>query len=270
MDYYSILGVERTATSDEIRSAYKKLAKEHHPDLGGDPEQFKRINQAYSVLSDSKNRSNYDKPSESNYTFTSKDSDEFNNFFKDIFGFGTGFHHSQYSTPKNRNLQATVAVELADIFVPQRRTLHLKTGRSEKIVEVDIPPGVNNGATIRYRGYGQDVLTNAPPGDLVVTIHVKENQEFQRVNSDLYSSITVDAIDAMLGSTVEFENIDSSKITVQIPAGIQPGQSLRIAGLGLPKLNNNLRGNLLLKVAISIPQDLSENQKNLLNQVRSG
>jgi DnaJ-class molecular chaperone len=74
----------------------------------------------------------------------------------------------------------------------------------------------------------------------------------------------------MLGSTLEFKNIDSSKITVQIPAGIQPGQSLRIAGLGLPKLNNNLRGNLLLKVTVSIPQNLSENQKNLLNQVRSG
>jgi curved DNA-binding protein len=264
MDYYSILGVDRTATAEEIKLAFKKLAKQHHPDRGGDPEKFKSINQAYTALSNAQKHS-----TNTSRTFNTNDFAEFNTFFKDIFGSSAGFHHSQYAQPKNRNLQATVAVDLADIFQPQRRTLHLKTGRSEKVVEVDIPAGINNGATIRYTGYGQDVLTNAPPGDLVVTIHIKENPLFERVAADLHSTITVDAIDAMLGASKEFVNIDGAKLTVQIPAGIQPGQSLRVAGRGLPRTNNDQRGNLLLKVQIAIAQNLTEDQKNLLRQFQN-
>lgn len=270
MDYYTILGVDHNATQDEIKQAYKRLAKQHHPDRGGDPEQFKRINEAYSVIGDSQKRNDYQSTPKSSHTFTTGNFGEFDSFFRDIFGSSAGFHHSQYVKPKNRNLQATVSVDLADIFQPQRRTLHLKTGRSEKAIEVDIPAGVNDGATIRYRGYGQDVLTNAPPGDLVVTIHVKQPKDFERSGADIHSVITVDAIDAMLGSTREFENIDGAALTVQIPAGIQPGQMLRVTGRGLPRANHAQRGNLLLKVQIAIPKNLTEQQKNLLQQLRNG
>lgn len=277
MNYYSVLGVPKTATRDEIKKAYRNLAKEHHPDrTGGNDEMFKKINEAYETLKDPAKRRNYDNPSQQNrfdtgYTqqWESGNVESFHEFFRDIFGASAGFHHSQYSQPKNKDLRATLEVNLESIFVPQKRTIHLKTGRSEKTIEVDIPAGVNDGAVIRYRGYGQDVLTRVPPGDLFVTIKVNDSNHFKRKSSDLYSSITIDAIDAIIGTTVEFENIDHNKIKVHIPESSQPGQLLRISGKGLPKNNNqNDKGNLYLSIKITVPK-LSEDQKNVLKKLRS-
>lgn len=274
MDYYSILGVAKTATHEEIKKAYRKLAKEHHPDSGGDAEKFKQINEAYSIVGDVKKRQEYDYAPKQSYTgnreysFNSQDAQAFNEFFKDIFGASAGFHHSQYVQPKNKDLRASISVDLESILTSQRRTLHLKTGRSEKTVEVDIPAGVNNGATIRYKGYGQDILTKAPPGDLVVTIHVKESNHFKRSGADIYSVIKVDAIDAILGTSVEFKNIDGNKISIRVPAGTQYGQTLRIAGKGLPQVNSPTLGNLMLMVEITIPKNITDEQKSLLAQYK--
>ena len=272
MDYYSVLGVSKNATQDEIKKAYRKLAKENHPDTGGNDEMFKKINEAYSVIGDSTKRKGYDFEPEhdrqNDFSFSSHNAQEFHEFFRDIFGASAGFHHSQYSQPKNKDLRATLEVNLESIFVPQKRTIHLKTGRSEKTIEVDIPAGVNDGAVIRYRGYGQDVLTRVPPGDLFVTIKVTDSNYFKRKSSDLYSSIKIDAIDAIIGTTVEFENIDHNKIKVHIPEGSQPGQLLRISGKGLPKNNNQIdKGNLYLSIEITVPK-LSEEQKNVLRKLR--
>lgn len=261
MDYYQTLGVNRSATDEEIRRAYKKLVKENHPDIGGDPEHFKKINEAYNALSNQTTRQTY--------SFNQNNVDEFYDLFKNVFGASTGFHHSEYTKPKNKDLRAVIEVDLKSILHAQSRTLHLKTGRSEKTVDVEIPAGVNDGATIRYRGYGQDILTQVSPGDLLVTVKVHNNKNFQRQGSDLHSEITIDAFDAMLGSTVEFVNIDESCIQVKIPAGIQPGKILRIASKGLPQVNNNLRGNLLLTVKITIPENLTSDQKNQLYLIKN-
>lgn len=274
MDYYSVLGVPKTATRDEIKKAYRKLAKEHHPDqTGGNDEMFKKINEAYSIIGDDTKRKNYDyKPNynqKNDFSFNSQNAHEFHEFFRDIFGASAGFHHSQYSQPKNKDLRATLNIDLESIFVKQKRTIHLKTGRSEKTVEIDIPIGVNDGAVIRYKGYGQDVLTRVPPGDLYVTIKVINNEKFTRNSSDLYSNIKVDAIDAIIGTEIEFENIDKNKIKVRIPKGSQPGQLLRVSGKGLPKNNDqNNRGDLYLTVNIIIPKDLTESQIKILKELR--
>jgi curved DNA-binding protein len=271
MDHYTTLGVSKTASQDEIKRAYRKLAKQHHPDSGGDPEQFKRINQAYSIVGDERKRQEYDYAPANDYSFQSNsqfNDQNLHDFFRDIFGASAGFHHSQYTQPKNKDLRATLNVSLDTILTPQRRTLHLKTGRSEKTVEVDIPAGVNDGATIRYKGYGQDILTRVPPGDLLVTIRVHNTKEFIRNRSDLHSEVSVNAVDAMLGADVEFAHIDGHKLRVRIPAGAQHGQQLRIAGRGLPS-NNNTIGNLLLSIKILVPKNLTEQQKNLLEQFKS-
>ncbi len=270
MDHYTTLGVSKTATQDEIKRAYRQLAKQHHPDSGGDPEQFKKINHAYSIVGDERKRQEYDYAPDDNYTFQTNT--QFNNqnihdFFRDIFGASAGFHHSQYTQPKNRDLRATLNIDLDTILEPQRRTIHLKTGRSEKTVEVDIPAGVNDGATIRYKGYGQDVLTRIPPGDLIITIRVRNVKGFVRDKNNLHSEITVDAIDAMLGGSVEFVNLDGNKVLVKTPAGVQPGQNLRLPGKGLPDEIKS-PGDLILTVKISIPKNLSETQKNLLKEFR--
>jgi curved DNA-binding protein len=273
MDYYNILGVNRQASQDDIKRAYRQLAKQHHPDSGGDIEQFKKINEAYSIIGDEQKRHVYNHaPSGSrnanSYEFNSQDATAFNDLFKDIFGASAGFHHSRHIQPKNKDLKVTIIVDLSSIVESQQKTLHLKTGRSERTVEVDIPAGVNNGATIRYRGYGQDILTRVPPGDLLVSISVKDIENFKRNGADIYSNILVDAIDAMLGTIIEVTNLDGNKINVNIPSGTQHGQILRIAGRGLPKVNSPNLGNLMLVVMILIPKDLNDEQKKLLTQLK--
>ena len=270
MDHYTTLGVSQSASQEDIKRAYRTLAKQNHPDNGGDAEDFKRINQAYSIIGDAAKRKSYDqgttKNTSTNYNF---DTDNMHDFFRDIFGASAGFHHSQYTQPKNKDLRITLNVTLDSILKPQRKTVHLKTGRSDKTVEVDIPAGVNNGATIRYRGYGQDVLTRAPNGDLVVTIRVHTVNGFDRDGNNLHSKLTVDAVDAMLGTTAEFENIDGNKVLVKLPVGVQPGQQLRLLGKGLPATQYNTVGDLILTVHISINKNLSEAQKDILEKFKN-
>ena len=270
MDHYTTLGVSQSASQEDIKRAYRALAKQNHPDNGGDAEDFKRINQAYSTIGDAAKRKSYDqgvvKNTSANYNF---DTDNMHDFFRDIFGASAGFHHSQYTQPKNKDLRITLNVTLDSILKPQRKTVHLKTGRSDKTVEVDIPAGVNNGATIRYRGYGQDVLTRAPNGDLVVTIRVHTVEGFDRDGNNLHSKLTVDAVDAMLGTTAEFKNIDGNKVLVKLPTGVQPGQQLRLSGKGLPATQYNTVGDLILTVHISINKNLSEAQKDILEKFKN-
>lgn len=270
MDLYTQLGVHSTASNQEIKHAYRKLARQHHPDSGGDPERFKQINHAYQVLGDEARRREYDhdRVQQSFSNGVQFDDESIHDFFQDIFGSAAGFRHS-YSTPlKNRDLRATVNVDLSSIVQPQKRTIHTKTGRNERTVEVEIPAGVNDGATIRYKGYGQDTLTRVPPGDLVVVVRVRNNRGFSRNLSDLHCDIRVDAVSAMLGTEMEFVNLDNKRIRVVVPAGVQHGQQLRISGRGLP--GSAGVGDLLLTVRISIPENLSEMQKNLLEQFKKG
>lgn len=270
MDYYRTLGVDQNATQDNIKRAYRKLAKQYHPDNGGDTEKFKQINQAYSIIGDEHKRHQYNQGTE----HSSNNNSDYNNmqdFFGDIFKSTTGFHHSyyDYARPKNKDLRTTLHVSLESVLDAQCKTVHLNRGRSQKTVQVDIPAGVNDGATIRYRGYGQDVRTTAAPGDLLVTIKVKLHKKFIRDYNNLHSTIEIDAIDAMLGTSSEFKNINDSKILVKIPAGTQSGQHLRIAKKGLPNNNTGTVGDLILTVKIIIPCNLNDQQKELLSQIKN-
>jgi len=264
MDYYTILGIQKSANASDIKSAYRRLAKQHHPDSGGDPESFKRISEAYTTLIDDNKRAEYDyTPNEHEFKFTSRD---VNDIFADIFGATTGFHHSQYSNPTNKNIKAKLEVDLDSIFTEQTRVIHIKRGRSEKTVVVNVPAGVNNGATIRYTGYGQDVLTNAPPGDLLIVITVKDILGFSRSGTDIHSKIYIDAIDAILGVEQMFSNVDGSTMNIKVPAGTQHGQMLRIKNRGLP--GNHKTGNLMLEVNVVIPKKLTKEKQDLLLQYK--
>ena len=153
MDHYTTLGVSKNASQDEIKRAYRQLAKEHHPDKpAGNAERFKQINHAYSIVGDEIKRREYDYAPDDMHDFQSSPQfadQNIHDFFREIFGASAGFHHSQYTQPKNKDLRATLNIDLDSVLQPQKRTIHLKTGRSEKTVEVDIPAGVNDGATIR-------------------------------------------------------------------------------------------------------------------------
>jgi DnaJ-class molecular chaperone len=271
MDHYETLGVDKNSTQESIKRAYRQLAKQHHPDNGGDTEKFKQINQAYSIIGDEHKRHQYNQDiasRRSNNNSYNYNHDNIHDFFNDVFKSSSGFHHSYHTQPKNKDLRTTLHINLESVLHPQSKTVHLNRGRSNKTVQVDIPAGVNDGATIRYKGYGQDVRTVVPPGDLLVTIQVNPHKKFTRDYNNLYSTIEIDAIDAMLGTSAEFKNIDNSKILVKIPAGAQPGQQLRIANKGLPNNNTGIIGNLILTIKIKIPCDLNDQQKELLSQIK--
>lgn len=272
MDHYKTLGVDKNATQESIKRAYRQLAKQHHPDNGGDTEKFKQINQAYSIIGDEHKRHQYNQDMASHRSDSNSYSynhDNIHDFFNDVFKSSSGFHHSYYTQPKNKDLRTTLHVSLESILHPQRKTIHLNTGRSNKTVEVDIPAGVNDGATIRYKGYGQDVRTVVPPGDLLVTIQVKPHKKFNRSYHNLHSTVEVDAIDAILGTSVEFENIDNSKILLKIPPGAQHGQNLRVAQKGLRAATSGVIGDLILMIKILVPANLNDQQKELLTQVKN-
>ena len=271
MDHYETLGVDKNSTQESIKRAYRQLAKQHHPDNGGDTEKFKQINQAYSIIGDEHKRHQYNQDiasRRSNNNSYNYNHDNIHDFFNDVFKSSSGFHHSYHTQPKNKDLRTTLHINLESVLHPQSKTVHLNRGRSNKTVQVDIPAGVNDGATIRYKGYGQDVRTVVPPGDLLVTIQVNPHKKFTRDYNNLYSTIEIDAIDAMLGTSAEFKNIDNSKILVKIPAGAQPGQQLRIANKGLPNNNTDIIGNLILRINIKIPCDLNDQQKELLSEIK--
>ncbi len=277
-DPYQTLGVERTATADEIKSAYRKLAKQHHPDLGGDLEKFKEINAAHDILSDPDKKSQFDMggfrqqfhPGSQAYRsgthFHFEDifsNDDFMNIFTQAAGFPGGRRR-----PSNSNIRIRMNVTLESILTEQAKTIEINIGTGSKQVEIKIPAGIHDGAVITYRGLGQNTYPDQPAGDLMVEVTILPNERFIRSNEDLNSSITVNCFKATLGTTVEFVTIRGKRVKVNVPAGSQTGTILRLAGEGLPSMNRNKYvGSQYIKVHISIPQNLTNEQIELVKQL---
>lgn len=267
-DYYQILGVDKTASAAEIKSSYRQLAKKHHPDTGGDPERFKKISEAYSVLSDEQKRAEYDNPIQHGFHDSGMrwDFGNVDDFFRVFTGAG-GFHHSQYSPPKNKNLRMTLEVEIESLISAQTRTVNLNTGRNNKTLQVTIPAGINDGAILKYRGYGQDILTQAPPGDLVIEIRVKNSHRFGRIGNNLISAIRISCLDAITGAEIPFKTIYGNDIRVKVPKGTQSGTKLRIPNQGLPD-SNGKPGDQLLEIITTVPTDLADDQIELIQKAK--
>lgn len=289
-DYYKILGVSRNASQDEIRSAYRKLAKQYHPDRNpGDKaaeERFKEINEAYQVLSDSQKRAHYDRLGDSYARWQSsgqpgnfnweqwftqpgggrvvygEDLDDlfggsFSDFFRSIFG-GLG---GMSSSPAGRTGRAPayeqpVSISLDEAYHGTTRLLQT----DERRVRVKIPPGARTGTKVRVPG--------AAPGgaDLYLRISVNDDPRFERRNNDLYTQVTVDVFTAILGGEVEVPTM-SGKVMLTIPPGTQPEQVFRIAGRGMPHLRNSQEhGDLYVRVKVHIPKLLLPRQRELLQE----
>jgi curved DNA-binding protein len=272
MSYYDVLGVNQSATQQEIKSAYRKLAKKYHPDTGGDSNKFKQVNEAYSIIGDEQKRYAYDNETvqenfsqhnnnHQQWSFTQKD------MFDQIFRGASGFHHSYDNPSKNNDIEAKVQVTLESILVDQTRTIHINQGRSKNTVNVNIPAGVNNGARIRYRGYGQNVFTQQPPGDLVVRVEIKDHPVFVRKNQHLYTKIGIDVFDALLGCEITLVNLDGGKLKVKVPSCCSHEQILRVSGKGLPDKTKN-RGDLHVVVEVEMPKTLSAEQRQIIKDIK--
>lgn len=277
-DPYQTLGVGRNATAEEIKSAYRKLAKKYHPDLGGDPEKFKEINEANDILSDPDKKAHYDyggfnqsfNPGAQAYrsgTHFHFDDIFSNEDFMNIFAQAAGFPGGR-RRPKNSNIRIRMSVTLESILQEQTKTIDINSSTGSKQVEIKIPAGIHDGAIITYRGMGQNTYADQPAGDLMVEVTVVPHERFNRMNEDLHSNITIDCFKATLGTSIEFVTIRNKRVKVNIPAGSQSGTVLRLPGEGLPSMNRNKYvGSQYLRINISIPTNLTNEQIELVKQL---
>jgi curved DNA-binding protein len=269
-DYYSTLGVNKSASADEIKKAYRKLAMQHHPDRGGDQNKFKEIQNAYDTLSDPEKKSQYDNPNPFGNMGGGWQSDVppgFEDFFSN-FQFGGnpfGFQFRQ-QTQKNRNLNLQTTITLEDALSGKEiiASITLPNGK-EQTIEVKIPKGIQNGTTLRLAGMGDNSFPNLPRGDLHLTVNIAPHNVFQRQGDDLLMNIEIDAIKAVLGTTHTIYSLNGKKLDLKIGAGTQHGKVFSAAGYGMPNMHDpRFIGNLLITVNIKIPTNLSKKQIEIL------
>lgn len=269
MDYYSILGVSKGASQDEIKKAYRKLAMTHHPDKGGDEARFKEINEAYDTLGDPHKRSQYDNPqARYNSSHFGNGFNPFEEAFSNMGGFSPfGFRQA----PKNPMIQAEVQIELEDVLYG--KSIDAEVGfrnGSTKLITINIPAGVRDKSQIRYPGMGDHSEPRLPPGDLIVRVRVKPHYKFQRSDDDIICEHKISVWDAILGTDIQVNTLDRKTLTIGVPAGIQGEKLLSCRGEGLPNPHNGSRGNLMIRVKIEIPKNLSETQLDTIRKLKNG
>ena len=279
MSHYDTLGVSKTATPDEIKKAYRKLASQHHPDKGGDTARFQEIQTAYDTLSDPNRRAEYDNPMPqgNHFNFRSSDFDGMPHGFDDIlrnFGFGGSgpFGHHQRSQPrKNKDLRVEISISLAESLAEQHKTLSVQTTNGHReTLDVTIPRGVASGTSIRYPGLGDTFFNTLPRGDLYVVVNVIADPRYQIHNLDIVTTANVSCFEAILGHKLEISTLDNRVLELQVPAGAQNGMILRIRNEGLYQMNSAARGNILVRLNITVPTNLSETQLDLVRQIQIG
>lgn len=277
-DYYNILGVSKTATPDEIKKAFHKMAHQYHPDKkGGDEAKFKEVNEAYQVLSDAKKRAQYD---------------QFGSEGPQGFGGGQGFGGFDFSGFQNSNgVQFDFGdLDLGDIFNMFTGGQRIRRGRDyrtavqldfkdavfgttvkvalpneSKEVEITIPAGIQNGEQLRLRGYGEKI-TDGEPGNLYVDVRVRPHKTIFRDGANLITRLDVKLSDALLGASYDVETLDGN-VSVKIPAGLQMGEILRIRDKGIP-FRGSRRGDFLIQTVIKVPKKLSKKEKEAAEQLR--
>lgn len=298
-DYYDILGISKNASDDDIKKAYRKLAREHHPDMVKETDKveaekrFKEISAAYQVLSDPQKRKMYDQYghagpnmggggfggnsgqwgpfSYSSYsTGNNPFGDEDVNPF-DIFEsfFGRGF--SQRKPQKGKNLYYEMHLDFKDAVFGLEKEISAESGK----VKIKIPAGIRDGSEIRFSGKGMPGPNNLPNGDLFITVRYRAPKEFQIHGESIVVTKELDIIVATLGGEIEIPIIDLDtktgigKTKLKIPAGTQYGTRFLVRGKGMPRVNSTGQGDALVQVIVVVPKSLSRKQKKLLEEYQN-
>lgn len=280
-DYYEILGVEKTATPDEIKKAYRKLAKKYHPDLnGGDEkaaEKLKEVNEAFDVLSDEGKKAKYDQfgnaysdgmnfdPSQYGYTYTSSGNSGFSDFFETIFGRGAGgFSPSDiFGSFSNRRKQRNVYdleqyISLEEAYKGGERDVSISLGGQVSTIKIKWPAGIKNGNKIKIKGENFNI-----DGDIMVKIHI--NTHYELDGNDITKEIKVYPWEAYFGTKKVVDTLEG-KIKVNIPAKIKADTKIKVSNKGYKDRKNNT-GDLYLRVKIVNPDKLTKEQEDIYRKL---
>jgi DnaJ-class molecular chaperone len=289
-DYYQTLGIPRNASPDDIKSAYRRLARRYHPDVNPDDAsaeaRFKEINEAHEVLSDPEKRQQYDRFG-SNWRRTGSFDEAFRQSgvrmdgFGDFFGGGaSGFSdffeamfggRAQPQRPQRANVEETLQVSLAEVVSGGRRALTMRVpspdGRvRQRRIDVTIPAGVRDGQRLRVAGEGA-VRADGSRGDLFLRIRVEAGSGFERNGDDLESEVSIGLSEAMLGTQVEVPTPAGRPLTMRVPPETQHGSRLRLRGQGLPQAGGAGRGDLLVRIRVLLPRNLSSREQELFREL---
>lgn len=277
-DYYKILGINKNASKEEVKKAFRKLALEHHPDKGGSEAKFKEINEAYSVLSDDKKRAQYDQFGTADFNgfnagqgFSGFDFSGFGQNGQgfefdlgDIFNqfFGGGFRRQR----KGSNIQVDLDLDFKESILGVKKKISFYKNRSDKKteLEVKIPAGVDNGEVLKIRGEGEPI-EDGQPGDLYVAIHVKTHPKIHKRGVHLVQALEISISEAILGTKKEIETIDG-KLKIKIPPGSNTGDILKVKGEGV-KISEYKRGDMLVGIKVNIPDKVSGKVKKILEEL---
>lgn len=292
-DYYQILGVPRTATAAEIKKAFRKLARTHHPDAGGDEAKFKEINEAYEVLSDDKKRELYDQYGTANENQIPPQGWGGAVDFGDIFGgagggagfggwadilesirhgegaFGGNWDFGQGRTPrpqKGQDMNVTLNIAFDEAFngAEKRVTVRVPGRQESETLTVKIPAGAVDGGRMRFKGKGALGANGGEDGDLLIVTKIDEGGLYRRKGADVLMDVPVSFAEAALGAKVTVPTPDGKKVRVTIPAGTQDDTVLTVRGKGAPKVKGEGSGDLKITVKVTVPAQLNDAQTEAL------
>jgi curved DNA-binding protein len=292
IDYYQVLGISKTASADDVKKAYRKLARQYHPDMNQDNKEahkkFQQINEANEVLSDPEKRKKYDQ-----YGKDWKHADqyeqarrsqqqrggggwgqdfgtefqegEFSDFFESLFGGGGRKKRGQQGKLKGQDMQAELQLNLTDVYTTHQQTFTI----NGKNLRITIPAGAEDGQKIKLAGQGGPGRNGGPAGDLYISFHIINNTKFRRIGNDLHTTVDIDLYTAVLGGEITIDSM-SGKIKVKVAEGTQNGTKIRLKGKGFPVYKKEGEfGDLFVTYHILIPTKLTSEQKELFRKLGS-
>lgn len=290
VDYYMLLGIDKTATTKDIKSAFRKLARKYHPDLNPNDKdakrKFQQINEANEVLSDPVKRKKYDQygkdwqhseqfekqrqyqqpysgSGRSGYTKSQSEGD-FSDFFESLFGgMSSGSGSGRNVKFRGEDFNAELKLDLTDAYKTHKRTLNVNGGK----IRITIPAGIENGQTIKIAGHGGKGINGGPDGDLYLTFLIANHQRFKRLGNDLFTTIDLDLYTAVLGGEITIDTLDG-KVKLKVKPEIQNGSKVKLKDKGFPLYKTETQfGDLYITFNIKIPTNLTEKQRSLFKQL---